>query len=189
MEEGASGYSEPRLWDFLEALQTRIEGNLPQKKTGLSGAVAAAFGKVSEKDRVALEKYFGPLPPSDSETPLPKMIQRGKFGAYPKQRKALRTAIIHTLAERICRPVSKPVSTKGLNPVEAFQRALDAEPVSFSRANFIEAICLAWFGDAPDAKDISSLIRPYLKESKTWEDALEDAKPNRKGEKVGRKKP
>jgi hypothetical protein len=112
--------AEPSLFDFLLLLERRLAniGNTPGGEDVQALADQHVVG------------YGG----------SPKFNVGGDFGAYPKRKKALRTATIHAIANRVLSP--------------------SAEAPSFSVSAFIQAICLAWFDDAPDLKEIDTLLRP-----------------------------
>ena len=132
----ASGYVAPRLSEFLFAMRNRIAGKLP--KVSVVDHVLSEFSP--EEARILAERFGIVRSTGDVSVPTPDI--GGHFGKYPARKKALRTAVIHELCGLLC-------------------RALPHLRVRHSKAQFIEAACIAWFGDAPAIQDIDTMLRPY----------------------------
>jgi len=161
--EALNSYRAPRLLDYLDALQSRIAGTLPR-----DGEFAEVFADLNPDDRNVLAARFGldgGFQVKKVQTRPPRLRTGGNFGAYPKQRKALRTATIHAIGKEVLSPWG--------------------EPPSFSVGRFIEALCISWFGDSPERKEIDALIRGRRAEQQEntieraeWESAYDNAIPH-----------
>lgn len=135
-DDTASGYVAPRLDEFLFAMRDRIEGKLPKVSV-----LDHALSELSHEDARILAEHFG-IGHNTGDVSAPTPDTGGHFGKYPAREKALRTAVIHELCGLLC---------------PAFRHLR----VQHSKAQFIEAACIAWFGDAPAIKDINTTLRPY----------------------------